>query len=149
MEEKTIKVEEIKAKETKEGKKYHILRADGEGYFDWEASLVEGVKEGDTVTIMYTPGKYPKIEELGRGATMKQTTMPDHNGDTESVDRQQSIHRSVALKEANTFIQAFRAVDAVKSIGTLAKEVVKVAGVFDTYLNKNDEPDDEPKEESP
>lgn len=142
MEKKQIEIEEIKEKQTQEGKDYWVLRSKGEGYFVWEKKLIEGVNEGDTVTITYEPGKFPKVSEIVKSEGSGAQAEGARSDDEETVSKQQSIHRSVALQCAVEFGKDIDIAEGYKR----ASKVVKMAKEFLGFLQDIENREEDPKE---
>lgn len=153
----TAVIDEILPRQNAQGKSYHILRVDGEGYFVWDAKIIEGLKAGDTVALTVIPGEYPKVTAIGtasaaapsKKSASQPVAAPTAAEETESVSRQQGIHRSVSLQEANKFVQHFAVAGMSTGTGTAdavdmhvaAKHVVDVAAVFAKFLGVEEKDD--------
>ena len=61
------KVQDVLDKATDKGKRYVVVRIDGEGYFDWKG-LVAGnqVKVGDNVRLRVSNDRWPRIYSLAK-----------------------------------------------------------------------------------
>jgi len=132
MEKLKIEIDEILAKQNAQKKNYWILRSQGEGYFVWDKKLIEGVSKGDTVTITYEPGKFPKVSEIDKGILLPVEPTNETEGEVETVSKQQSIHRSVALQAAVEFLKT----DPERH----DEEVVRVANTFFNFLEDVEDP---------
>jgi len=132
MEKLKIEIEDVLTKKNAENKVYWILRSKGEGYFVWDKKLLEGIEIGDTVTIIYVPGKFPKVTEIIAEGGSKPQPTDETESEVETVSKQQSIHRSVALQAAVEFQKSDPKRDP--------KTVVSTAETFYNFLENDEDP---------
>jgi len=142
MEKKQIEIEDVLEKQNAEDKYYWVLRSKGEGYFVWDKKLLEGIEIGDKVTITYAPGKFPKVSEIVKSEGSGAQAEGPRSDEVETVSKQQSIHRSVALQCAVEFGKDIDIAEGYKR----ASKVVKMAKEFLGFLQDIENREEDPKE---
>ena len=80
-------VDNVIEKQSAEGGRYHVLRIEGEGYFDWQGHASEAaVKEGDAVKLTVSDGEFPRIQKIecvenGNGSQAREDSTPPSTKD--------------------------------------------------------------------
>ena len=99
-------VEQILEKTKDDGRAFHVVRINGEGYFDWDdlAEKLE-LEEGETVRLHVRPGRWPRIEKIERvsGESGDQTEKDGPPSAVAAVswpDRETRITRLSCLRSA-------------------------------------------------
>jgi hypothetical protein len=126
--EKTVLVNKIIDKESASGKKFWVIRAEGEetGFFCWDGNLVKNINEGDKVAISYEEGEYPRvvgIKKVKEPITKRLDDFSNINQRDEQIIRM-SVLRDLCLLLADEKMTFEQKVERVKSMSESFKKWV-------------------------
>lgn len=136
-----ILVEDILYKE-----KCIILRHSGEGYFVWEPGMQKQIRDGtikigDTLEIEYTPGEFPRVQNIKKIGQQQLNPPSSSQSNKPSMQKipavssseSDRILRSVALKAA---AETYSSLSTESAQGIAMEVVLSIAERYLEWLKK-------------